>query len=92
MRRARISSAAIREASSSCRHAVASGAAGEAFGVRGVLLVLVVLPDGSRSLIPAEWTDWRPEQADRTPADDVGDGDHDLGRLGDLLRHACGCC
>ena len=53
---------------------------------RGVLLVLVVLPDGSRSLIPAEWTDWSPEQADRTPADDVGDGDHDLGRLGDLLH------
>ena len=53
---------------------------------RGVLLVLVALPDGSRSLIPAEWTDWRPERADRTPADDVGDCDHDLGRLGDLLH------
>ena len=53
---------------------------------RGVLLVLVVLPDGSRSLIPGEWTDWRPEQADRTPAEDVGDSDHDLGRLGDLLH------
>jgi len=25
---------------------------------RGVLSVLVVLPDGSRSLIPASWTDW----------------------------------
>ena len=53
---------------------------------RGVLFVLAVLPDGTRSLIPAEWTDWRPEQADRTPADDGGDGDRDLGRLGDLLR------
>src|SRR5271163_4149294 len=53
---------------------------------RGVLLVLVVLPDGSRSLIPASWTDWSPEQTDRTPADDVGGGDHDLGRLGDLLH------
>ena len=53
---------------------------------RGVLLVLVILPDGSRSLIPAEWTDWRPEPAGRTPADDVGDDDHDLGRLGDLLH------
>ena len=30
---------------------------------RGVLLVLVVLPDGSRSLIPAEWTDWREAHA-----------------------------
>src|SRR5215468_7283118 len=26
---------------------------------RGVLSVLVVLPDGSRSLIPASWTDWK---------------------------------
>ncbi len=34
MRRARISSAAIREASSSCRQAVANGAAGEGFGAR----------------------------------------------------------
>jgi hypothetical protein len=25
---------------------------------RGILLLLVVLPDGSRSLIPANWTDW----------------------------------
>ena len=34
MRRARISSAAMREASSSCCHAVADGAAGEGFGGR----------------------------------------------------------
>jgi hypothetical protein len=26
---------------------------------RGVLLLLAVLPDGSRSLIPASWTDWK---------------------------------
>ena len=52
---------------------------------RGVLLVLVVLPDGSRSLIPANWTDWNAEQARRTPANDAG-GAHDLGRLGDLLH------
>jgi hypothetical protein len=25
---------------------------------RGTLLLLVVLPDGSRSLIPASWTEW----------------------------------
>src|SRR5262245_22486452 len=25
---------------------------------RGALLLLIVLPDGSRSLIPADWTDW----------------------------------
>jgi len=51
---------------------------------RGILLVLVVLPDGSRSLIPADWTDWNAEQARRTPAD--AGGAHDLGRLGDLLH------
>jgi len=34
MRRARISSAATREASSSCRQAVANGAAGEGLGAR----------------------------------------------------------
>jgi len=53
---------------------------------RGVLLVLVVLPDGSRSLIPANWTDWSTEQAKRTPTDAAGDGSHDLGRVGDLLH------
>ena len=26
---------------------------------RGTLLLLVVLPDGSRSLIPASWSDWQ---------------------------------
>jgi Family of unknown function (DUF5372) len=52
----------------------------------GVRLVLVVLPDGSRSLIPANWTDWNTEHAKQTPADDAGDGSHDLGRLGDLLQ------
>ena len=26
---------------------------------RGVLLLLAVLPDGSRSLIPASWSDWQ---------------------------------
>src|SRR5258708_35715397 len=52
---------------------------------RGVVLVLVVLPDCSRSRIPANWTDWNAEQARRTPADDAG-GAHDLGRLGDLLH------
>ena len=53
---------------------------------RGVVFALVVLPDGSRSLIPANWTDWDIEQAKRIPADDAGDGSHDLGRLGDLLH------
>jgi hypothetical protein len=53
---------------------------------RGVLFVVVVLPDGGRSLIPAEWTDWSTEQAGRTPADDLGEGGHALGRLDDLIR------
>jgi len=33
----------------------------------GVQLLLLILPDGSRSLIPAEWTDWQAE-ARSTPA------------------------
>ena len=53
----------------------------------GVLFLLVSLPDGSRSLIPAEWTDWgeghaggaRPLRGDDTSA-------RSLGSLGDLLR------
>jgi hypothetical protein len=37
---------------------------------RQVLLVLVVLPDQSRSLIPASWTDWMPpSQAINEPGD-----------------------
>jgi hypothetical protein len=53
---------------------------------RGMLFALAVLPDGSRSLIPADWTDWSTEQAKQTPARDAGDGSHDLGRLCDLLH------
>jgi hypothetical protein len=53
---------------------------------RGVLLVLAVLPDGSRSLIPADWTDWSPEPAGRTLAVEAGGDDRNLGGLGDLLH------
>jgi hypothetical protein len=35
---------------------------------RGTLLLLVVLPDGSRSLIPAGWTDWRTTGAVDNPS------------------------
>ncbi|MGO4570315.1 hypothetical protein AB4Z52_36235, partial [Rhizobium sp. 2YAF20] len=30
---------------------------------RGVSLLLVVLPDGSRSLVPVAWTDWMADSA-----------------------------
>ena len=53
---------------------------------RGVLFVLVALPDGSRSLIPAKWTDWNAEPTTRTPLDDADDSSHDLARLSDLLH------
>jgi hypothetical protein len=53
---------------------------------RGVFLVLVVLPDGSRSLIPADWTDWRPEPVEQTLDENVGDGGRHLGTLDDLLH------
>ena len=51
---------------------------------RGVLLVLVILPNGSRSLVPAAWTDWR--DADASPIDEDIDDTSSLGKLGDLLQ------
>ena len=53
---------------------------------RGVLLVLVIVPNGSRSLIPAAWTDWREAQGNASPGDDDIDDAVSLGRLGDLLQ------
>ena len=53
---------------------------------RGVLLVLVVLPDGSRLLVPAGWTDWSAERSGPTLADHATENAPDLGRLGDLLH------
>jgi hypothetical protein len=34
----------------------------------GIQLLLLTLPDGSRSLIPAEWTDWPARDAISAPA------------------------
>jgi hypothetical protein len=53
---------------------------------RSIDYLLAVLPDGSRSLIPASWTDWNMESVRRTPPINTDDDAHDLGRLGDLLR------
>jgi hypothetical protein len=51
-----------------------------------VLLVLVILPNGSRSLIPAAWTDWSvPHTCGASScADDIIPA-RALGKLGDLL-------
>lgn len=57
---------------------------------RGDLLLLVSLPDGSRSLIPARWSDWREDGE----GDDGGDSllpddaatSRNLARLSDLLH------
>jgi len=51
---------------------------------RGVLLVVVILPNGSRSLIPAAWTDWR--DADASPSVEDIEDTSSLGKLGDLLQ------
>ena len=51
---------------------------------RGVLLVLVILPNAGRSLIPAAWTDWR--NADTSLSTDDIDRASSLGKLGDLLQ------
>jgi len=37
----------------------------------GVQLLLLILPDGSRSLIPAEWTDWQADDAAGASASSV---------------------
>ena len=52
---------------------------------RGVLYVLAILPNGSRSLIPAGWTDWRIGVGTSQCDDDIEDASS-LGRLGDLLQ------
>jgi hypothetical protein len=53
---------------------------------RGIHYLLTVLPDGSRSLIPASWTDWKIEPAGKMPPTDAADIVQDLGRLADFLR------
>jgi len=51
---------------------------------RGTLLLLVVLPDGTRSLIPASWTDW-PGTADDSSSPSER-RDSQLASLVDLLH------
>ena len=51
---------------------------------RGVPLLLVVLPDGSRSLIPSAWTDWLGSFGIDAPGE-VKDGE-DLCAVGDLIK------
>jgi hypothetical protein len=55
---------------------------------RSALLLLVVLPDGSRSLIPASWTDWAGTGEDILPSRSEH-RDSCLASLADLL-HARG--
>jgi hypothetical protein len=53
---------------------------------RSVLLVLVILPNGSRSLIPAAWTDWTvPHPCEASSSADDAIAARALGKLGDLL-------
>lgn len=53
---------------------------------RSINYLVAVLPDGSRSLIPASWTDWNMEPVRRTPPINTDGDANDLSRLGDLLR------
>jgi len=54
---------------------------------RGVLFVLACLPDGSRSLIPAQWTDWGEGHCGGVRAcREANVGSCALGSLGDLLQ------
>src|SRR6185369_168477 len=52
---------------------------------RGVALLLVVLPDGSRSLIPAGWTDLAAMPVAEPAAATEDDRLHSLARLVDFL-------
>lgn len=54
---------------------------------RGVSLLLVVLPDGSRSLIPVAWTDWMADNGatvSSSPRD--GSAGSNLGTIADLVK------
>lgn len=54
---------------------------------RGVLFVLACLPDGSRALIPAQWTDWNEGDCGSVHAcREANVGSRALGSLGDLLQ------
>jgi hypothetical protein len=54
---------------------------------RGVLFVLAGLPDGSRTLIPAQWTDWEEGHCGGVRAcREANVGSCALGSLGDPLR------
>jgi len=54
---------------------------------RGVLFVLACLPDGSRALIPAQWTDWDEGHYGGVRAcREANVGARALGSLGDLLQ------
>jgi len=48
-----------------------------------VPLLLAILPDGSRSLIPAAWTDWANHSAEAL--EEANGGDH-LCAVSDLLK------
>src|SRR5262249_31623089 len=54
---------------------------------RGVWHLLVILPDGSRSLVPAAWTDWRgPTDTTRGGSKDATIFLHHLRTLSDFLQ------
>ncbi|MBV8575884.1 MAG: hypothetical protein JOZ58_12725, partial [Acetobacteraceae bacterium] len=55
---------------------------------RNVLDLLVILPDGSRTLIPAAWTDWdrRQDAKLKSSAGDDADTAETLCTVSDLLK------
>ena len=52
----------------------------------GTLQLLVVLPNGSRSLVPASWTDWRAAERSDKPAAKLEDRERCLAPMSDLLH------
>jgi hypothetical protein len=51
--------------------------------MRGSLFFVLILPDGSKSLVPAQWTDFSSEIRESAPKGDlVGSLDHLLNTTG----------
>ena len=54
----------------------------------GVQLLLVALPDGSRTLVPERWTNWNPNETDCTLASGDEGRERCIAPLADLLPEA----
>jgi hypothetical protein len=52
----------------------------------GIQLLLIALPDGSRTLVPEQWTNWNPNETDCTLASGDEGRERCIAPLADLLH------